>query len=56
MRDVIKDLNKATLAAATGISYGKLRKYSTGIVENLTPEEREKIYQYLLSIANKFKN
>lgn len=55
MRDVIKDLNKATLAAATGISYGKLRKYSTGIVENLTPEEREKIYQYLLSIADKFK-
>lgn len=56
MRDVIKDLNKSTLAAATGISYSRLRKYSTGVVGQLTPEEIEKIYHYLISIAEKFKN
>lgn len=56
MRDIIKDLNKATLAEATGISYSRLRKYASGAVNELTPEEREKIYHYLLSIADKFKN
>lgn len=56
MREIIKDLNKASLASATGISYSRLRKFSTGIVQTLTPEEREKIYYYLLSIADKFKN
>lgn len=55
MREIIKDLNKASLAAATGISYSRLRKFSTGIVQDLTPEEKEKIYNYLLSIADKFK-
>lgn len=56
MRNAIKDLNKATLASATGISYARLRKFSTGIIANLTLEEREKIYLYLLSIAERFKN
>lgn len=55
MRDAIKNLNKQTLATATGISYSRLRKYATGIVKDLTPEEQEKIYIYLLSVANKFK-
>ena len=55
MRDAIKDLNKHTLAEATGISYSKLRKYATGIVKDLTPEEREKIYLYLLEVAERFK-
>lgn len=56
MRKTIQNLNKATLASATGISYSRLRKFSTGLVSTLTPEEREKIYNYLLSIADKFKN
>lgn len=56
MREAIKTLNKASLALETGISYNRLRKFSAGIVSNLTPEEREKIYLYLLSIADKFKN
>jgi hypothetical protein len=56
LRKTIQTLNKATLASATGISYGRLRKFSTGLVVDLTPEEREKIYEYLLSIADKFKN
>ena len=56
MRDVIKNLNKATLAEATGISYSRLRKYASGIVSELTPEEKKLIYEYLLFIANKFKN
>lgn len=55
MRDTIKDLNKASIAAATGISYSRLRKFSTGVVETLTPQEIQKIYEYLLAIANKFK-
>lgn len=55
MRDAIKDLNKHTLAEATGISYSKLRKYATGIVKDLAPEEREKIYLYLLEVAERFK-
>ena len=56
MRNIIKNLNKATLAEATGISYSRLRKYASGIVSELTPEERKLIYEYLLFIANKFKN
>mgnify|MGYP002512514662 CR=1 FL=1 len=56
MRDIIKDLNKATLAEATGISYSRLRKYASGAVNELTSEERELIYKYLLSIADKFKS
>lgn len=54
MRNIIKDLNKATLAKATGISYSRLRKYASGAVNELTPEERKLIYKYLLSIADKF--
>ena len=56
MRNVIKNLNKATLAEATNISYSRLRKYASGVVNELTPEEREKIYKYLLSLADKFKS
>ena len=56
MRNVIKSLNKATLAEATNISYSRLRKYASGAVNELTPEEKEKIYQYLLSLADKFKS
>jgi len=33
MRDIIQELNKASLASATGISYSRLRKYASGIVE-----------------------
>ena len=55
MREIIKQLNKATLAEATGISYGRLRKYSTGLVQKLTPEEIDKIHNYLLNMADKFK-
>ena len=56
MRNVIKNLNKATLAEATNISYSRLRKYSSGAVAELTSEEKEKIYQYLPKMADKFKN
>lgn len=56
MREVIKNLNKRTVAEATGISYSRLRKYSAGILKDLTDEEREKIYNYLINIAENFKN
>ena len=56
MRDVINELNKSSIAKATGISYGRLRKYSAGLVKDLTPEEKEKIYKYLIQLANIFKN
>jgi hypothetical protein len=39
MREVIQNLNKSTLSSATGISYSRLRKYSSGVIEALTPEE-----------------
>lgn len=55
MRNVIKNLNKATLSEATGISYSRLRKYASGAIGELTPEEKYMIYKYLLAIADKFK-
>lgn len=55
MKDIINTLNKHSLATATGISYSRLRKYSAGAVAELTEEERRKIYEYLLSIADAFK-
>lgn len=55
MRDVIQNLNKSTLAEATGISYSRLRKFASGAVKTLTPEERHAIYLYLISIAERFK-
>ena len=54
MRDIIRDLNKHSLADATGISYSRLRKYATGLVKDLTPEEREKIQIYFVKVAEKF--
>lgn len=55
MREAIKELNKQTLSQATGISYGRLRKYATGIIKDLNDDEREKIYEYLIKVAEKFK-
>ena len=55
MKDAINELNKHSIAEATGISYGRLRKYSSGLVKDLTPEEKEKIYKYLIELANRFK-
>ena len=56
MRDIIKNLNKSSLASATGISYSRLRKYSSGFIAELTPEEIKKIYEYLLALADNFKS
>lgn len=55
MREAIQDLNKRTLAEGTGISYSRLRKYSAGLINELTEEEKEKIYKYLLSLSSIFK-
>lgn len=55
MREAIQSLNKASLAAATDISYSRLRKYASGILVELSEEERNKIYDYLVSLAQKFK-
>lgn len=55
MREIIQNLNKRALADATGISYRRLRSYSSGVLEKLTAEEIQKIYEYLVSIAEKFK-
>ena len=55
MRDAINELNKNSIAKATGISYGRLRKYASGIIKDLTPEEQEKIYKYLIGLAECFK-
>lgn len=54
MRDIIQELNKASLASATGISYSRLRKYASGIVEQLSQEEMQKIAEYLKRSAEIF--
>jgi len=55
MKEVIKEINKKSLADATGISYSRLRKFSAGQLKSLTSEEIEKIYDYLLALAEHFK-
>ena len=54
MREAINELNKHSIAKATGISYNRLRKFSSGVIKELTPEEKEKIYQYLIKVAGRF--
>lgn len=55
MREIIQELNKHSLSSATDISYSRLRKYAAGTVSDLTPEECQKIYNYLIEIAQIFK-
>lgn len=55
MREAIQNLNKHTIANATGISYSRLRKFSSGDVRELTNEEKKLIYGYLIAVAEKFK-
>lgn len=55
MRDIIKMINKKSLADATGISYSRLRKFSAGQLKSLTSEEIDKIYNYLIALAGYFK-
>lgn len=52
MRNIIKNLNKRSLAEITGISYSRLRKYASGDLKSLTQNEIELIYQYLIDLAN----
>ena len=54
MRDAIKQMNKASLSIATGISYARLRKFASGAVKHLTEDERQKIYKHLIHLAEKF--
>jgi len=50
MKDAINELNKNSISKSTGISYGRLRKYASGLIKDLTPED-----QYLINLANRFK-
>jgi len=54
MREIIQNLNKSSLAKATGISYSRLRKYAAGALSSLTVEEKKKIKDYLLDAARAF--
>lgn len=56
MRDAINELNKHSIAEATGISYNKLRKFAVGITKKLTPQEQDLIYEYLTELAERFNN
>lgn len=56
MRDILKSLNKSSLSAGTGISYDRLRKYSAGLVKELTEQEIKAIHDYLAGLAEKFDN
>lgn len=55
MREIIQGLNKHTVAEATGISYSRLRKFSSGSIKELTSEEKQLIYDYLIETAEKIK-
>lgn len=55
MREIIQKLNKSTLAEDTGLSYGRLRKYASGVLNSLTEEEIKTIHDYLLKLAEKIK-
>ena len=55
MKDIIKLVNKKSLADATGISYSRLRKFSAGQLKSLTSEEIDKIYSYFITLAGYFK-
>ena len=54
MRDIIKLINKKSLADAKGISYSRLRKFSAGQLKSLTSAEIEEIRNYLLALAECF--
>lgn len=54
MRDIIKLINKKSLADATGISYSRLRKFSAGQLKSLTSAEVKEIREYLLALAECF--
>lgn len=56
MREILKSLNKSSLSAGTGISYDRLRKYSVGLVKELTEQEIKAIHDYLAGLAEKFTN
>lgn len=55
MRKAIQQINKKSLADATGISYSRLRKFSAGQLKSLTSEEIRDIHNYLLALAERFK-
>jgi hypothetical protein len=54
LRQAVQNLNKRALADATGISYRRLRSYSSGVLEKLTDSEIKRIYEYLIDTAKKF--
>lgn len=54
MRDIIKLINKQSLAATTGISYSRLRKFAAGQLKTLTAAEILEIHEYLLALAGCF--
>ena len=54
MKEKIKELNKKSLADATGISYGRLRKFAAGQIKELTSEEIKLIHDYLIEAAKIF--
>lgn len=56
MKDIIRSLNKNSIAEATGISYSRLRKYATGQVKSLRPDEIELIIMYLDTLIEDIKN
>ena len=55
MREIIKLINKKSLADATTVSYSRLRKYSAGQLKSLTSDEIKQIHDYFINLADKFK-
>lgn len=54
MREAVKNLNKRSLADATGISYSRLRKYASGELNSLSQNEIILIHEFLIKLAKIF--
>lgn len=51
MKELIQKINKKSLADETGISYSRLRKYSSGILKSLSVEELNLILNYFQQLT-----
>lgn len=54
-RTALQSVNKTKLAAATGLSYDKVKRFANGTIATLTKDEIEKIGDYFLKLALIFK-
>lgn len=54
MREILSSLNKRSISKYTDIPYDRLRKFTSGQIQKLTPREQNSIYLYLKSVTENF--